>query len=48
MTYYPMFLDLRGRHVLVVGAGEVGTRKTEGLLAAGAIVTIISPQASKK
>jgi precorrin-2 dehydrogenase / sirohydrochlorin ferrochelatase len=48
MTYYPMFLDLHGRHVLVVGAGEVGTRKTEGLLAAGAIVTIISPQASKK
>lgn len=48
MTYYPMFLDLRGRHALVVGAGEAGTRKTEGLIAAGAIVTIISPRASKK
>jgi siroheme synthase (precorrin-2 oxidase/ferrochelatase) len=33
---------------LVVGAGEAGTRKTEGLIAAGAIVTIISPRASKK
>ena len=48
MAYYPVFLDLRGRPALVVGAGGVGTRKAEGLLAAGAIVTIISPQASKQ
>lgn len=48
MPYYSMLLDLRGRPALVVGAGRVGTRKAEGLLAAGAIVTIISPQASKK
>lgn len=48
MQYYSVFLDLCGRPCLVVGGGAVGTRKTEGLLAAGAIVTIISPKASKK
>jgi precorrin-2 dehydrogenase / sirohydrochlorin ferrochelatase len=48
MQYYPIFLDLRGRLCLVVGSGSIGTRKTEGLLAAGAIVTIISPQTNKK
>jgi siroheme synthase-like protein len=48
MQYYPIFLDLRGRPCLVVGGGAIGTRKTEGLLAAGAIVTIISRQACKK
>jgi siroheme synthase-like protein len=46
MQFYPIFLDLRGRSCLVVGGGAIGTRKTEGLLAAGAMVTIISPQAS--
>ncbi len=42
MNYYPVFLDLRGRPCLVVGGGEVATRKLEGLLQAGAEVTVIS------
>lgn len=43
---FPLFLDLRGRPVLVVGGGAVGTSKAQGLLAAGAAVTVIAPQAS--
>ena len=43
MRYYPIFLDLRGRRCLVVGGGEVGQRKVEGLVEAGAKVTVISP-----
>jgi siroheme synthase-like protein len=41
--YYPIMLDLRGRRVLVVGGGPVAQRKVEGLLAAAARVTIVSP-----
>ncbi|MCC6366547.1 MAG: bifunctional precorrin-2 dehydrogenase/sirohydrochlorin ferrochelatase [Bryobacterales bacterium] len=44
MCYYPVFLDLRGREVLVVGAGKVALRKVKGLLEAGAKVTVVSPQ----
>ncbi len=47
MDYYPIFLDLRGRACLVVGGGEIATRKVEGLLRVGANVTVISPQASE-
>jgi precorrin-2 dehydrogenase / sirohydrochlorin ferrochelatase len=43
--YYMACLDLTGRSVLVVGAGPVGLEKAEGLLAAGAAVTVVSPEA---
>jgi siroheme synthase-like protein len=43
---YPVFLDVRGSSVLVVGAGSVGTRKAEGLLRCAARVTVVAPQAS--
>ncbi|GAB2660954.1 precorrin-2 dehydrogenase/sirohydrochlorin ferrochelatase family protein [Vibrio panuliri] len=43
MQYFPMFLDLKAKEVLVVGGGEVACRKVETLVRANAIVTIISP-----
>jgi len=43
MSYYPIFLNLAGRRCLVVGGGAVAERKVEGLLAAGAQVTIVAP-----
>ncbi len=42
---YPVMLSLRGRPALVVGGGEVALRKVEGLLAEGARVTVIAPDA---
>ncbi len=42
MRYYPAFLDVSGRHCLVVGGGAVGTRKVRTLLECGARVTVIS------
>ena len=43
MAYYPVFLEMNGRACLVVGGGQVAARKAEGLLAAGARVTVVSP-----
>ena len=43
-TYYMACIDLTGRGVLVVGAGRVALEKIEGLLAAGAEVTVVAPQ----
>lgn len=41
---FPINLNLEGRSCLVVGAGRIGLRKTEQLLAAGARVTVIAPE----
>ncbi len=43
MEYFPIFTQLRGRQVLVVGAGEVAARKIELLVQAGATITIVAP-----
>ena len=40
----PLFLNLKDRLVVVVGAGVVGRRKLAGLLQAGARVRLIDPQ----
>lgn len=48
MKYYPVFLNLQGRLCVVVGGGRVAERKVLGLLRAGALVKVISPQLTKK
>jgi precorrin-2 dehydrogenase/sirohydrochlorin ferrochelatase len=40
---YPVNLDLRGRRVLVVGGGPIAARKVQGLVRAGAVVTVVAP-----
>ena len=45
-TLFPLFLDLRNKPVLVVGAGSVATSKLQPLLAAGAAVTVVAPVAT--
>lgn len=40
----PIFLDLAGKTVLVVGGGEVAARKVEELLAAKAKIRLVAPK----
>ncbi len=44
MKYYPVYLRIEGKPCLVVGGGRVASRKAAGLLAAGARLTVISPE----
>jgi len=43
MDYFPLFIDLKEQHCLVIGAGEIASRKVELLAKAGAHVCIIAP-----
>ena len=42
MRYFPMFLDMRERRVVVVGGGEEALRKVRLLLKSEAIVTLVA------
>jgi len=43
MDYLPAFHNVRGKLCLVVGGGEVATRKAGVLLEAGAVVRVVAP-----
>lgn len=42
MQYFPMFADLHGKPVLLVGGGHVALRKARSLLSAGALLKVVS------
>lgn len=46
MDYLPIFLDLKGHRVLMVGGGATATRKTDLLCRAGARVRLVAPSIS--
>ena len=46
MDYFPVFLDLKGRRVLIVGGGEAATRKLRLLQKAGAHVAVVARRVS--
>lgn len=41
---YPLFLDLSGREVMVIGGGSVASRKVSTLIEYGAHITVIAPE----
>lgn len=44
MTYYPIFLNLQNQPAVVIGGGPIAEGKVQGLLEAGAQVTLIAPK----
>lgn len=46
--YYPAFLNLKGKKVIIIGGGKVAERKVLTLLKTGADLTVISPVLTKK
>jgi siroheme synthase-like protein len=48
VPFYIACLRLTGRRCLVVGGGDVGLEKVEGLLACDAAVTLIAPEAHEE
>ena len=44
MPLFPIFLDLRGKKVLIVGGGRVALRKAERLAPYGASITAVAPE----
>jgi len=45
IALYPLGLKLSGRAVVVVGGGAVAARRASGLVGAGALVTVVAPEA---
>ena len=44
MNYFPVFFDLTGQKVLIVGGGEVALRKVTLLERTGALITLVAPE----
>ena len=44
MNYFPVFFDLAGQKVLIVGGGEVALRKISLLERTGASISVVAPQ----
>lgn len=45
LTYFPMYVNLRGKRVLVVGGGKIAARRIETLLKFDCDITVVSPEA---
>ena len=41
---FPLFLDLAGKPVVVIGGGDIAHRRVETLLSFGAQVTVVTPE----
>jgi siroheme synthase-like protein len=46
--FYPIYLNLRNRRVVVVGGGEVAERKVQSLVETGAVIVVISPEVTPR
>lgn len=46
--YFPLFLHLEGRDVLVVGGGKVAHEKAAALSAAGARISVVAPEVCRE
>ncbi len=48
MSYFPMFIDIEGKHILVVGAGKIALRRVQSLLQFRARIKVIAKEIPKE
>lgn len=48
MSYFPMFVELKGKRCLIVGGGRIALRKIEALKEFGADILVVSPVISQE
>src|SRR5437899_12535901 len=48
MRYYPVFLDIAGKPVIVIGGGNIAHQEVVGLLKASADLTVVSPDLNQE
>lgn len=48
MSYFPMFIDIEGKHILVVGAGKIALRRVQTLSQFRARIKVIAKEIPKE
>src|SRR5215469_1209481 len=48
MMFYPVYLNLKNKRVIVIGGGEVAERKVDSLLGMGVSIVVISPEITSR
>lgn len=43
VNFQPLMIDIKSRHVIIIGGGKVAAKRARTLLQRGAIITVISP-----
>ncbi|HUR80191.1 MAG TPA: NAD(P)-dependent oxidoreductase, partial [Thermoanaerobaculia bacterium] len=46
--YYPIYLDIEDRSVVIIGGGNVCARKAETMMKYGARVTVVAPELTEE
>ena len=47
-TYFPLFLNMKEKQVLVFGGGKIAVRRTKALLEFGARIRVVAPEISEE
>lgn len=48
MAYFPLFVDLEGKEILVVGGGKIAARRAGILADFGCCITVIAPETGEE
>lgn len=47
-TYFPLFINLKEKEILVFGGGVIATRRVKALLPYGAVIRVAAPEISEE
>lgn len=48
LGYFPMFVDIRTKKILIVGAGTIAARRAQALAGFGPDITVVAPEISER